>query len=33
MVTSDVTKMTLTCSVMIGHLFDIMTVAATDKDL
>ena len=32
-VTSDVMKMTTTYSVMIGHLFDIIIVAATDKDL
>ena len=33
MVTSDVMKMTTTCSAMIGHLFDITIVAAADKDL
>ncbi len=33
MVTSGVMKMTTTCSAIIGHLFDITTVAATDKDL
>ena len=33
MVTSDVIKMTLTCSVMIEHLFDIIIVAATDNGL
>ena len=32
-VTSDVMKMTATCSAMIGNLFDILIVAATDKDL
>ena len=32
-VTSDVMKMTSTCSAMIGNLFDIIIVAATDKDL
>ena len=32
-VTSDVMKMTATCSAMIGNLFDIIIVAATDKDL
>ena len=32
-VTSDVMKMTTTYSAMIGHLFDIIIVAATDKDL
>ena len=30
-VTSDVMKMTATCSAMIGNLFDIIIVAATDK--
>ena len=33
MVTNDVIKMTTTCSAMIGNLFDIIIVAATDKDL
>ena len=33
MVTSDVTKMTLTCSVMIRHLFDIVIIATTDNGL
>ncbi len=28
MVTSDVTKMTATCSRMIGHLFDIIIIVA-----
>ena len=32
-VTSDVMKMTAICSAMIGNLFDIIIVAATDKDL
>ena len=32
-VTSDVMKMTTTYSAMIGHLVDIIIVAATDKDL
>ena len=32
-VTSDVMKMTTTYSAMIGHLFDIIIVAATHKDL
>ena len=32
-VTSDVMKRTTTYSAMIGHLFDIIIVAATDKDL
>ena len=32
-VTSDVMKMTSTCLAMIGTLFDIIIVAATDKDL
>ena len=32
-VTSDVMKMTSTCLAMIGNLFDIIIVAATDKDL
>ena len=32
-VTSDVMKMTATFSAMIGNLFDIIAVAATDKDL
>ena len=32
-VTSDVMKMTATYSAMIGHLFDIIIEAATDKDL
>ena len=32
-VTSDVMKMTTTYSAMIGHLFDIIIVAATDKGL
>ena len=32
-VTSDVMKMTTTYLAMIGHLFDIIIVAATDKDL
>ena len=32
-VTSDIMKMTTTYSAMIGHLFDIIIVAATDKDL
>ena len=33
MVTSDVMELTTTCSAMIGHLIDIIIVAATDKDL
>ncbi len=33
MVTNDVMKMTSTCSTMMGHLFDIIMVAATDRDL
>ena len=32
-VTSDVMKMTATCSAMIGNLFDIIVVEATDNDL
>ena len=32
MVTSDVMKMTTTCSALGGHLFDIIIIAATDKD-
>ena len=32
-VTSDVMKITITCSAMIGNLFDIIIVAATDKHL
>ena len=32
-VTSDVMKMTTTCSAMIGNSFDIIIVAATDKGL
>ena len=32
-VTSDVMKMTATCSAMIGNLFNIIIVAATDKNL
>ena len=32
-VTSDVMKMTSTCLAMIGNLFDVIIVAATDKDL
>ena len=32
-VTNDVMKMTTTCSAMIGHFFDSIIVAATDKDL
>ena len=32
-VTSDVMKMTTTYSAMIGHLVDIIIVAATDKNL
>ena len=32
-VTNDVMKMITTYSAMIGHLFDIIIVAATDKDL
>ena len=32
-VTSDVKKRTTTYSAMIGYLFDILIVAATDKDL
>ena len=31
--TSDVMKMITTCSAMIENLFDILIVAATDKDL
>ena len=31
--TNDVIKMTTTYSKMIGHLFDSIIVAATDKDL
>ena len=33
MVTNDVIKITTTCSAMIGNLFDIIIVAATDNDL
>ena len=32
-VTNDVMKMTTTYSAMIGHLFNIIIVAAVDKDL
>ena len=32
-VTSDIMKMTTTYLATIGHLFDIIIVAATDKDL
>ena len=32
-VASDVMIMTTTCLAMIGNLFDIIIVAATDKDL
>ena len=32
-VTNDVMKMTTTYLAMIGHLFDSIIVAATDKDL
>ena len=32
-ITSDVMKRTTSYSAMIGHLFDIIIVAATDKDL
>ena len=32
-VTNDVMKMTTTYSAMIGHLFDIIILAAADKDL
>ena len=32
-VTNDVMKITTTYSAMIGHLFDTIIVAATDKDL
>ena len=31
--TTDVMKMTTTYSAMTGHLFDIIILAATDKDL
>ena len=33
MVTSEVMKMATSSLVMIGHLFDIIIVAATDEDL
>ena len=33
MVTDDVMKMAYTCLVMIGRLFDILIVVATDNDL
>ena len=33
MVTSNVMKMTATCSAMIGNLVEIIIVAATDEDL
>ena len=33
MVTTDVIKMTTTCSGMIGHLVDIIIVAAAEKDM
>ena len=33
MVASDIIKITTTCSAMIGHLFDIITVTAVDNDL
>ena len=32
-VTSDIIKMTTTCSAMIGNSFNIIIVAATDKGL
>ena len=32
-VTTDVMKMTTTCSAMIGHSFNIIVLAATDKGL
>ena len=32
-VPTDVMKMTATCSAMVGNLFHIIIVAATDKDL
>ena len=32
-ITSDAMKTTTTCWAMIGYLFDIIIVAATDKDL
>ena len=32
-VTGDIMKMTTTYLAMIGHLFDLIIVAATDKDL
>ena len=32
-IVTDVMKMTASYSAMIGHLFDIITVAATVKDL
>ena len=32
-VTNDVMKMTTTYSAMIGHFFDSIIIAATDKDL
>ena len=33
MATNNVMKMATTCSAMIGHLFDMIIVAATDNDL
>ena len=33
MVTNDVMKMTTTYLVMMGHLFDILIVVATDNNL
>ena len=33
MITSDVMEMTTTCSAMIGHLFHIIIVVATDTNL
>ena len=33
LVINDVMKMATTCSTMIGHLFDIIIVAATDNNL
>ena len=33
MATNDVMKMATTCSALIGNLFDIIIVAATDNDL
>ena len=33
MATNNIVKMATTCLAMIGHLFDIIIVVATDNDL